>query len=234
MWIDIELFKKLFHFGKYTVGNNLSSIIAKSIDTWMLGILISPMAVAAYNPAWKISSLVEVPTGALSTYLYPKISFLASDNQLKKIKEKVELIIGFNLALFLPVLIILYSFAERIIILFAGTNYIGSTHILYITLAYTLMVPFERHMGVAFNTLGKAKYNLWLSLVRAGLNVVLNYILIIQLGIVGAAIATLITYIVGVVISFKLIQQFLQLDLAVIISFAYKSFHSPIKTAKKI
>lgn len=232
--LDTVWMRKLFHYAKYTVGNNLTSIVAKSIDTWMLGALLSPLAVAIYNPAIKISNLIEVPTGALSSYAYPKFALLSSQHQLSVLQKKVELIIGFNLAIFLPMLAIIYLFAEKIIILIAGAAYSESVPILYITLLHALIIPFERHLGVAFNALGKANYNLWLSLGRAVLNVVLNYILISQYGVAGAAIATLITYVIGATISFTLMQRVVPLSLAHVFGSTFKFFLSPLQTARSV
>lgn len=232
--IDTSWIEKLFNYSKYTVGNNLTSIIAKNIDTWMIGGLISANSVAIYNPAIKISSLIEVPTGALSTYIYPKFIYYSANNQLYALQKKIELTIGFNLAIFLPVILIIYSFGERIIILIAGETYVESLTILYITLLHTLFIPFERHLGVAFNALGKANYNLWLSLSRAGVNIILNYLFIVKFGLAGAAIATLITYLSGTILSILLIKKVVPLRLDNILFSALEFFSSPLKTAKSV
>src|SRR5690606_25580878 len=65
--------KELSQYGKYTFGTNISSMILRNVDTWLIGGLLSANHVTIYNPALRISNLLEVPTTSLSSVLFPRL-----------------------------------------------------------------------------------------------------------------------------------------------------------------
>lgn len=229
-----EWITTLFNYGKYTVSTNLTSVLFKNTDTWMLGVLLSPVSVALYNPAIRISGLIEVPTGALASYIYPKLSKLSTENQVKNFSATLERTIAVNLAVYLPVILVLSFTASFVIDMLVGSNYAESASVLQITLLHALFIPIERHLGIAFNALGKPTFNFYLAVLRTIINVAMNYLLISAYGIDGAAIATLVSYSSGAFISLLLIQQFNSVRILNILKYILFFFLNPVTALKQI
>lgn len=189
-----EWMSKLFHYGKFTFGTNISSSLLKRVDMWMLGGIINTEAVAAYDPAIRVSNLVEVPTDALTSIMFPQLSKEIASGGNEAARKLYEKAVGTIMAAMIPLVTFVIIFADWIVVLVAGNEYADSAPILRVTMLYGLVIPFNRLMGVTLDAIGKARMNFLFVMRNALINTVLNYILITNFGIIGAAYATLSTF----------------------------------------
>jgi O-antigen/teichoic acid export membrane protein len=193
--VDWKLFRELFHFGKYTFGTNISSMVMKSTDTWLIGRLITPTAVAIYNPALRLSNLVEVPTLTITNIVFPAVPQKMKERGKEGVRDIYIKSVSLILAAMAPMVIPLFVLAEPIIRIIFGEEYIEAASILRITIFYSLIIPFNRQFGMVMDGLKSPKLNFYLLLITAVLNAVLNYFFLIRFGLIGSAWATLVSYI---------------------------------------
>jgi O-antigen/teichoic acid export membrane protein len=192
--IEFNRVKQLFHYGKFTLGTNISSMFVKNTDTWMIGRIISSAGVAIYNPAVRLSNLVEVPTLAIAGVFFPQVGKRLKEQGEKGVRDIYIKSVSLILALTLPIVLPLYVFAELAITLIFGTQYLEAVPILRVTLFYTLIIPFNRQFGTIMDGTKRPKINFYLLVLVAVLNVVFNLIFLQQFGIIGSAFATLLSY----------------------------------------
>jgi lipopolysaccharide exporter len=192
--INWKLIKELFHFGKFTLGTNISSMFVKNTDSWMIGAIINPAAVAIYNPAIRISNLVEVPTLTIANIFFPQVAQRLKERGIEGVRDIYVKSVSIILALTIPMVIPFYIFAELAITLIFGEKYIDSAPILRVTLFYTLIIPFNRQFGTVMDGIKKPKLNFYLLVLVAVLNVVFNFIFLNQFDLIGSAYATLLSY----------------------------------------
>lgn len=204
--VDWFWLKKIFHFGKYTFGVSLSSILAGSIDQMMLGSLLSKTASGSYNVAVRITNLTDIPTSAIATTLYPKSAIKISKEGEQSIKYLYEKSVGVILALLLPIVIFIYICAEPVIHVIAGNRYEDSIPLLKITLLTCLLAPYGRQCGSILTSAGKTKFNFFLVIITTILVIIFNFLFIKNFGVVGAAYGTLL----ATVISFAIAQFYLR------------------------
>jgi lipopolysaccharide exporter len=102
--------------------------------------------------------------------------------------------VSLMLALSLPMVIPLFIFAELIIGLVFGQEYLDAVPILRVTIFYSLIIPFNRQFGTIMDGLKKPKINFYLLVMAAVLNVILNYIFLDMYGIIGCAYGTLLSF----------------------------------------
>src|SRR5690606_36100510 len=72
--------------------------------------------------------------------------------------------------------------------------------------------PYGRQFGTILDSIGKARINFFVVLFMACTNIGLNYFFITELGVVGAAYATLCTNIVGFIIAQSILRKELQVN----------------------
>jgi len=197
-WAEI---KELFHFGKFTLGTNISSMLVKNTDSWMIGRMISTAGVAMYNPAVRISNLVEVPTLAIASVFFPQVGKKLKEGGTAGVRDIYIKSVSLILALTLPVVIPIYFFPELIISIIFGPDYIEAAVILQVTLFYTLLVPFNRQFGTIMDGTKRPKLNFYLLVLAATLNLVFNYFFLGWFGLVGSAFATLLSYLIVFVLN---------------------------------
>jgi len=192
--VDRKLIFELFHYGKFTLGTNISSMFVKNTDSWMIGRMISTAGVAIYNPAIRLSNLVEVPTVAIAGVFFPQVAQRLRDEGKQGVCDIYTRSVSLILALTLPMVLPLYIFAELAITLIFGSEYIEAATILRVTLFYTLIIPFNRQFGTVMDGTKNPKINFYLLVLVAVLNIVFNFIFLMRFGVIGSAFATLLSY----------------------------------------
>ncbi|MFV0607166.1 MAG: flippase [Niabella sp.] len=201
--IDVPWIKKIIHFGKYTFGISLSTVLSGSIDQMMLGSMLSKAASGSYNIAVRITNLTDIPTNAMGAIVYPQMSRLDNGHQqnLSSLKYVYEKSIGVILAILFPLLIFIFIFADSIIHFIASSKYEDSIPLLRVTLITCIFAPYGRQAGVILNSMNRTKFNFFIVIANAVFLIIFNYTLIRHFGVIGAAYGTLLVSIIGFVIS---------------------------------
>jgi O-antigen/teichoic acid export membrane protein len=195
--------KSLASYGKWTLGTNVSSIVNRNINDWLLASFLSPSAVAIYNPAVRISNLFEIPLFAVSQIFYPRLVNEVKNKGNAAAREMYEKSVGFIMLFSAAIFLVLFVFAEPIIGFIskgAEESYAASVPVLRVVLIYSLLVPFQRQFGVTLNAIGKANINFYFILLTVGLSIAIKFFMVKYLGIMGAAWGTVISYLMSVVI----------------------------------
>jgi lipopolysaccharide exporter len=194
--LDWKLLGELFHFGKYTLGTNISSMFIKSTDSWMIGRFVSTAGVALYNPALKIAGLVEVPTITIANMLFPRVPQRMKEKGVDGVRDIYYKSVSCILAVMLPALIPLYFLSDLVVKFIFGPEYMEASPILRVTLFYSLIIPFNRQFGTLMDGLKHPKINFYLLVIAAVLNIVFNFLFLQWFGLIGSAYATLLAYLV--------------------------------------
>jgi O-antigen/teichoic acid export membrane protein len=192
--VDFGVMKMLSGFGKYTMGTTISSTVIKNTDTWMIGLYHSTIGVASYNPALRISNLIEVPTLAVASLVYPQVGRKMKESGHKGVQDVYVKSVSLILAMMLPGIIPLYFLSDFVIEIIFTSSYSDAAPILRVTLFFTLLIPFNRQFGTVMDALKRPKINFYLLVMMGVLNVGFCYFFLQSHGVIGAAYATLLSY----------------------------------------
>lgn len=131
---------------------------------------------------------IGIITGSLLTVMIPIISKYYKKNEYDNIIDIWKLSIEKASILLVPIVIFCLVFASEIIISFFGDKFIGAVVIFQVYMFQWLraVVIFGGVMGAIGLEKELFKNTIFITI----LNVILNYILILQFGVIGAAIAT--------------------------------------------
>lgn len=190
----------LLGYGRYTLGTNLGAILLRNIDIWMIGWLLNPAAVATYNVAMRVANLFETPTQALAQILFPKAIQDIKKEGVPAFKRLYEKSVALLLIPTIPFTILVLIFAGPIIELLAGEGYSASAEVLMVTMLFGLLIPFNKQLGILMDAIGHARTNMLFVFRNALVNTVLNLVLIYYYGVMGAAVATLLTFVISLFI----------------------------------
>ncbi|MFN4256742.1 MAG: flippase [Saprospiraceae bacterium] len=209
--IDFQWVGRLVGFGKYVLGTNLSTMFYKNIDKLTLGSLLGPAAFAVYDAAGKITQLVEVPSFSIAAVVFPQSAARMETEGKAGVKSLYERSVAAILALILPFVVLVLLFAEPIVWLFAGEQYMDSAGVLRLTAFFGLFMPFAVQFGTILDSTGRPATNFLYTFFTAFLNLGLSYLFIQKFGLFGAAFATL----AGYSVSFVLMQRLLHKDFGI-------------------
>lgn len=181
-------------FGKFTLGTTISSMVIKNTDSWMIGRMISLDGVATYNPALRISNLIEVPTLAVASMVFPQVTRKLQTEGKKGVQDLYIKSVSLILAMMLPFLIPLYVFSEWVIRVIFTSQYMEAAPILRVTIFFTLLIPFNRQFGTLMDGLKQPKLNFYFLIAMGVINIGTNFLFIREYGPIGAAFGTLLSY----------------------------------------
>ena len=216
--IDYSYIKELLKKGKYYALASLMVTIYLRIDQVMLGTMISDKSqVGIYSAAVRISDIwTFVPVSIITSYK----PIIINEKEKSKAKYDKELSKLYNIVSFVCFLfvVIICVFGKLGIYILYGNEYSNA----YIPLIILTI-------GIWFGVLGnihyiwmicenKEKYSTFYSFSGCITNIIFNFLLIPKYGIIGAAIATLISQISSNILSFSLIKDARILTKKIIIS----------------
>lgn len=189
---SIKTAKKLLSQSYHFILSGIMVSIYAQMDKIMIGNILDVTKVGLYTTAVTISTMWSFIPSAIIESANPIINEEkknSNDKYIKKIKQLYAIIV--YLSIFNGIIITI--FAKYIILILYGKEYLGAISALRIIVWYCSF----SYLGVAKNIWliceGKQKYEKWFTLLGAITNLFLNGLLIPKHGIIGAAIATLIT-----------------------------------------
>ncbi|KZX11584.1 flippase [Methanobrevibacter filiformis] len=218
---DIPKFKNLkeeLNFAIPTIPSNISSWIVDSSDKYVIGIFLGSAAVGYYAPSYAIGSILLMFLSPFAVMLPAVLPKYFEKGDLNKVNEFLKYSMKYFLLITIPGGFGL-SILSKPILMIISTNEIAMNGYL-ITPFVCLGAIFMGIYGIINNILilekkTKILGKLWIFV--AILNVILNIFAVPYIGIIGAAIATLISYIFAFIITTVHSKRYLKLP------FEYKS-----------
>jgi len=182
--------------------SNIISMVMTWTDSLMLGHFLGTRAVGIYTAASPLARFITMTVVALMTIYTPIVTEFFAEGRIGLVQRFYLILAKWSVLVAFPLIFILVNYPSQVIGAFFGGSYIEAAKPLVIlSLGFAFVVA----AGPAVNTLvtlGRTTDNMKGDLLGALTNVVLNYVLIGKLGMTGAALATLTSYIITV--SYKL------------------------------
>ncbi len=191
----------LLHFGKYSIGTLLCANLLKSSDTILLGIYLSPAAVAAFNLPYKLIEVVEIPLRSVAATAFPQMSRLLQTEGAGSVRALLIRQLKMLTLVLIPLSIACYIFAEPLVVLLGGEAYRSSASFFRVFAIYSLFLPADRFIGVAIDSLGMPQVNTLKVFLMVLVNVI-GDIIALQLTQepLAVAIVTVVTVLTGVIV----------------------------------
>lgn len=189
-------------------------VIYFRIDTVMLSLMVGDEAVGLYNASYNIiDGLTGLVAGSIGGMALPVMSrYFVSVEKRKYLKityiQLFELL--FIGGLFISIFVTI--FARDIIQLFYGSEYLDAVASLKILIWAFFIICISTISSTLLNSIGKQKIVTFGTGIGASLNIILNLLLIPYFSFLGAALATVITEIVGLSIYLYYSTKLLDID----------------------
>jgi O-antigen/teichoic acid export membrane protein len=172
---------------------------ASRFDTVFMSFVLTDAAVGWYNVPYNLIMMMLLLAQSLSLSMYPTL-VREYDSGRGSIQNTVQRTLRYLLLLSLPIAVGGMLLADRIIVLLYGQDFASAIPVMQI-LVWTLPSMFLAEiLGRTSSTLHLEKKAARISIINALIGVALNVALIPGLGVVGAAIAMLITRLAGIVL----------------------------------
>jgi O-antigen/teichoic acid export membrane protein len=209
-----EIVQKIINYGKFTLLTSTGSSLLRSADTLIIGLspVLGATGVAIYSIPFKVIDLLQTPLNAFVATASPKMSRAYQKNNYGEFKYTLFTYTGAISLLLVPVSIVVALFSHFILMVFAGSEYLGDfgimTIILYIILIYGLLLPFDRFTGVALDSAEMPDKNALKVYIMLALNLAGDFIAVFVFKslFMVAAISVVFT-IIGIVIGWGFLKK---------------------------
>ena len=192
--ISKELLWKIVHYSKFTVLSGISSLVILKADVLMLGYFRTPQEVGVYGMALFVNEAVNVVFDSVLRVCLPKASALSGAGDERKIRILFRQSVKNIYIGIIPIVAVIAVVAPTAIHLIYKGKYDDSIMLVYLFLASSLVKPVGYVAGVILGATGNIRLdnrNCWISAV---LNVICNFLLIPRFGVMGAAIASTVSF----------------------------------------
>ena len=201
--------KKFLRFSFITCIDNVFSQLLYNIDVFAIGIVIgTTVSIASYKAATTIPFALSFISTSVITYVYP--IFVRNLNNIDWVREHYKKLVLSLIVINGVIAVICFALAPFIIRLVFGSKYLDAVPCFRILiLGYWISSSFRVPGGNVLSMLLQAKSNMIISVSSGVLNIILDVVLIRQMGSIGAAIATTTIYIVTSIASNTVVHRVL-------------------------
>jgi len=223
---DLKYWKKIFFETWPMAVVLILNLIYFRVDTFMLSIMKTSTDVGIYGPPYKVLEMLSLIPTMFMGNVFPIISryIYAKDERLSSALQKA---FDFLLITAMPSLIIIIAIAKPIIQIVAGEEFVVaqtispifgqsatsvlSLQILVVAVAFSFLSIMFNYLVIA---LGKQIKLIWPNLFFAVFNVTLNFLLIPKYSYIGAAVTTVLTEFLILIVTWQIVKRLVYLKLS--------------------
>jgi len=219
-------------YGLPLTPNSLIRWITDSSDRYIVGIFLGINAVGIYSAAYTIGSLVQLLVTPIQLILFPELSKMYDESRLDEVKLYLSYSMKYFLLLGIPSVVGLSVLSHSMLEILTKPEFAaGSSVIPFVALAGLMGGVFQIVINIT-QLVKRTQFNLFIHIIAAAANILLNVMLIPVMGILGAAISTFVSYLLMVIVVFYV--SFKYISFKINWSFIAKSIISSVLMAGMI
>jgi len=186
--------KKLLNFSWPLLINEYVQILGKRVDIFFIAYFLTKKAVGIYRPALVVAGLTSFIPEALRYLAFPILSKIYSSGNIESLVALVKRIYKYIFYLNIPIINFIILFSEDILSFLYGKIYREAALCLMFLSLGMGALTFYALSGYIVNIHGKTKLAMFINVLGMIFNGIANYFLIPKYRIIGAAIATFLSF----------------------------------------
>ena len=210
--INKMLLKRISKYSIHILAISVGGVVLGYTDTIMLTYFTGLTSVALYSVALPTARVLLYFPRALSEVLLPLTSELWAKKKEKMLREGMELLYKYSFIIIIPLVFMMFSFADLIISVFFGRSYMPAANAMKILSIGMIFATISGINSNFFPGIGKPQITSKIVYSAAIFNFIGNLILIPLLGINGAAITTSLGYLIMMTIGLINMRKFIEIS----------------------
>lgn len=206
--------RKFLTYAVPVVPKEFSGIILTHADKLLILYFITPTAAGGYAIAYTVANLFRTATGVLNPTLYPSVAGAWDAGDILELESLYDRIIRLYTILAVPSLVGLSVLSPAILEILASENAANQAGSIVPILGFGLLL--QSYDDLLTHIITAAEKTVILGVATGGaavVNVILNFVLIPRYGLFGASLATFITEVLILSITFYYIQDLVRIQL---------------------
>ncbi|MFC7205361.1 flippase [Haloferax namakaokahaiae] len=182
------------------------------VDAILVGFFLNPVAVGFYMLGKQITDFVIAPATTIGFSISPTFGEQKAENKIERASKLYETTFEYVVTLYVPAAVGMAILAEPTVRLVFGEQYLGAVPIVQVFSLYALLRAIDKITNDSLDFIGRATSRAYAKGATAVANFGLNLALIPVFGVVGAAVATVITYVF--LVGFEVYLIYAEFDLS--------------------
>lgn len=207
-------FESLVDYAKYSWLGNLRGRAYNDVDVLVLGALVPASLVGVYAVAWSIANFLILFGNAVSNTLFPEISRADAAGSDGTVAAYVNDALAFAGLFIIPGFIGGTILSVRILRIY-GSEFTQGAAVFSLLVLAVLFYTYKKQLLNTLNAIDRPEISFRINAIFIAVNVVLNVVLVVLIGFVGAAIATAASTGFGLVLAFVALRPLVEFDVPV-------------------
>lgn len=205
-------FRSMYNYAKYAWISGVKLRAYNDVDILVLSAFVSPSLVGIYSVAWSLAKFLSLFGTAIRSVVFPEISSADAADERERIAQLTTDSIAFGGLISIPGLFGGAVLGDSLLQLY-GQEFIQGSEILVLLILATLIYSYQQQLMSVINAIDRADITFRINGAFIITNLVLNVVLISWVGWIGAAVATVVSAGVGLVLAFIAIRSLVDFDI---------------------
>lgn len=189
--------RSLFDYSKYAFISSVGAYFYSWMDVAVIGLFLTQSHVGIYEIAWQVTAVTMLFSGAIATTIFPQVSQWDAEDATERIENLLSEAIAPSLFFVVPAFFGVLLFSREILGLVFGSEFEAGWLVLIILMGEKVLQSVHIVLGRSLQGINRPDLAAKAGIVAMILNLVLNVVLVLQYGIVGAAVATAFSFVVN-------------------------------------
>jgi O-antigen/teichoic acid export membrane protein len=203
--------KSLIKYAKFDAISGGGWRLYSWIDVVIIGFFLSQAAVGAYEIAWKVAEITMLFGAAVRTSIFPQISRWYEDGDLVSIENLLSRVVTPTLFLVIPAFFCTVILSREIMTFIFGPEFGVAWLVLIVFMIQKILQALNQVYGRTLQAIDQPDLAAYAMVVGVVVNLTLNIVFVINFGIIGAAIATAVSFGVMTGLRIRYLSRFMKI-----------------------
>lgn len=204
--------RSLFGYSKYAFISSVGGYFYNWMDIVIIGFFLTQSEVGIYEMAWRVTAVLTLFSTSIATTIFPQVSQWDAEDATAHIETLLPKAIVPPLFFVIPAFFGILLFSHDILGLLFGAEYTAGWLVLIILTFEKVIQSVHLILGRSLQAINRPDLAAKSGIVAIVLNFALNIGLVVHYGIIGAAIATLLSFIVNSILHAYYLSHFISID----------------------
>lgn len=204
--------KSLYEYARFSWLGKLRSRVFSEVDILLLGVFVPTSLVGVYSIAWSLANFLSLFGEAITQTMFPEISHTSAQESDQAAAGMVEDALAYTGLFAIPGLVGGVLLGDRLLRLY-GEAFVEGTAVLGLLILAVIIYSYQKQLINGLGGLDRPDLAFRVNAVFIVLNGTLNIVLIQAYGIEGAAVATVISAGIALLLSYYMLVQLISFEL---------------------
>ncbi|WP_149798900.1 oligosaccharide flippase family protein [Halorubrum xinjiangense] len=209
-----EHFRSLYEYARFAWLGRIEGKTFNQADILILGVFVSDSLVGVYGITWNLANFLIIFSNAISSSLFPELSKLSADESSVQVSSLLEDSLAYAGLFTIPGLVGGALLSERLLRVY-GPEFVDGSEVLWLLIGAVLVYGYQRQIVNVLSAIDRPDESFKINSVLILSNLVLNFALIREYGIFGAAGATITSVLLSFTVGYIILNRHIDISVPI-------------------